>query len=110
MTTNEKQFKFTRMVWRFLQFAENNNLDLSARELFRSKARQVKLKALGKSKTFNSKHLDSLALDVVLFRNGQPVWDSDDKDLVKLGEFWESLGGTWGGRWGWDGCHFEYKD
>ena len=110
MTLNEKQFEFTYRVGRLIVFGvEVLGLTFTLRECWRSKVRQAKLKAMGKSKTLKSKHCDSLAVDFVLFRDGVPVWNSGDEDLLALGEFWEALGGTWGGRWGWDGGHFQYE-
>ena len=109
MTLNEKQFEFTYMVGRLIVYGvEVLGLTFRQDECWRSRARQIRLKATGKSKTLNSKHLNSLATDLVFFRDGKPIWNSADPDLLAMGEFWEALGGTWGGRWGWDGGHFEY--
>jgi len=48
-------------------------------------------------------HGKRLAVDFNLFRDGEYLTRTDDHR--PLGEFWESLGGTWGGRWG-DGNHY----
>ena len=37
----------------------------------------------------NSLHCDGLALDLILFRDGEPQWTSEP--YTELGEFWESL-------------------
>ena len=50
-----------------------------------------------------SLHYVRLAIDINLFRDG--VYLKDTEDYRKAGEFWEALGGSWGGRWG-DGDHF----
>jgi hypothetical protein len=111
MTLNEKQFEFTRMVGRLLSHATAMELDLSQRECQRFPDRQREMVAKGLSKTIHSKHLDSLAVDLILFEDGKPVWDAGHPSYVALGEYWESLGGTWGGRWSFkDAVHFEYKD
>ena len=110
MTKNEKQFKFTRMLGHLILYAESEGLDITIREVQRFPERQRQLVAYGKSKTYKSKHLDSLAADIILFRDGEPIWNARDDDYVKLGEKWEELGGTWGGRWDFsDGIHFEYE-
>ena len=63
----------------------------------------------GRSKKLYSPHADRLAVDLII---------DDDAEARRLGEFWESLGGRWGGRFGvlpadyktklgWDSRHFE---
>ena len=48
-------------------------------------------------------HYKKLAIDLNLFRNG--VYLKSTESHRPLGEFWESIGGTWGGRWD-DGNHY----
>lgn len=54
----------------------------------------------------NSVHGDRLAIDINLFING--VYQTQSEAYRPLGEKWESLGGTWGGRFfpTPDGNHF----
>lgn len=63
----------------------------------------------------NSFHYDRLAIDLNLFKDGK--WLKKTKDHLPLGLFWESLGGSWGGRFGEskkgagdgkDGNHYQY--
>lgn len=69
-----------------------------------------------RSKTVKSKHCDRCAIDLIIFKDGKPQWTGDIYRAV--GEYWESLGGRWGGRFGvtpdkyidavgWDPGHFE---
>lgn len=53
----------------------------------------------------NSLHIQKLAIDLNLFRDGD--WLTKTEDYRELGEYWESLrdGNCWGGRFG-DGNHF----
>lgn len=59
------------------------------------------------------KHAQRLAVDLIVWRNGKPCWNREPYRI--LGEYWESLGGRWGGRFkpldknglGWDVGHFE---
>jgi len=51
----------------------------------------------------NSLHSKRLAIDLMLFKDG--VYLTNSEDYRPLGEFWESIGGTWGGRFH-DGNHF----
>jgi len=52
-------------------------------------------------------HYDKLAIDLNLFRDGRYL--SATKSHEPLGLFWESLGGTWGGRFD-DGNHYSYGE
>ena len=56
----------------------------------------------------NSLHCQGLAIDLVLFRDGRPLWASER--YQKLGEFWESQNPlcAWGGRFN-DGGHFSIR-
>ena len=56
-----------------------------------------------KTGSTNSLHKSRLAKDIILDRDG--VWLQETEDYKPLGLVWESMGGTWGGRWG-DGNHF----
>ena len=49
-----------------------------------------------------SLHRLSLAVDLLLFVDG--VYQTETEAYRAIGEKWESLGGSWGGRWG-DGNH-----
>jgi len=53
----------------------------------------------------NSLHCIGLALDLVLFRGGKPLWATEH--YRDLGSYWEDLHALtcWGGRFG-DGGHF----
>jgi hypothetical protein len=54
----------------------------------------------------NSLHKDKLALDLNLFKDG--VYLAETKDHEPLGVFWESIGGSWGGRFN-DGNHYSLE-
>ena len=63
----------------------------------------------GESKGYgraSSLHKMRLAVDFNLFKDGKFLQSTDDHK--ELGEFWESLGGTWGGRFN-DGNHYSLK-
>ena len=55
----------------------------------------------------NSLHRSRLAVDFNLFRriNGKLVYMPKTKDHKVIGELWEKMGGTWGGRFR-DGNHY----
>ena len=50
-----------------------------------------------------SLHYVRLAIDLNFFRDGE--WLKSKSEYYKVGEFWESIGGSWGGRFH-DGGHF----
>jgi hypothetical protein len=54
----------------------------------------------------NSLHMFRLAKDFNLFKDGD--WLRDTEDHRELGVFWESIGGTWGGRFN-DGNHYSLE-
>ena len=56
----------------------------------------------------NSLHLYKLAQDLNLFKDNVYLTKTEDHQL--LGEYWESIGGTWSGRFN-DGNHYslEYR-
>ena len=51
----------------------------------------------------NSFHYSRLAIDLNLFKNGRYLTSTGSH--TPLGEYWESIGGSWGGRFG-DGNHY----
>ncbi len=55
----------------------------------------------------DSFHYKRLAVDLNLFRDGKYLRATEAHR--PLGEFWEHLGGTWGGRWG-DGDHYSWGE
>jgi len=50
-----------------------------------------------------SLHRERLAIDLNLFLKGKFLQTTDDHEV--LGIYWESIGGTWGGRFD-DGNHY----
>jgi hypothetical protein len=57
--------------------------------------------------TTGSFHYMRLAIDLNLFWKGTYLTETADYEV--LGEYWESLGGTWGGRFD-DGNHFSWGE
>ena len=53
-----------------------------------------------------SAHKHRLAIDLNLFKGGKFLSTTEDHAL--LGDYWESLGGTWGGRFN-DGNHYSLE-
>ena len=57
--------------------------------------------------SLSSKHRNRLAIDLNLFKDGKYLKETEDH--APLGEWWESIGGIWGGHWD-DGNHYEWSD
>lgn len=107
MTLGEKQRKFTLMISQLITWAYAQGYELTFGEAYRTPD-QAALNAKTGSGISNSLHTKRLAIDLNLFKNGQYL--SDSKDHTPLGEYWESLGGSWGGRFSKpDGNHYSLE-
>jgi len=84
MGLREKQSEFVRMIARLIDFATENGYELTFGDAW-AKTGHVK----------GSFHYKRLAVDFNLFKDG--VYLTTTEDHRPLGEFWESIGGTWGG-------------
>lgn len=102
MTLGAKQRQFTRMVAELIVWAYQQGFELTWGEAYRT-PEQAALNAKSGKGIANSLHGDRLAVDLNLFKDG--VYLSETKHHEPLGQYWESIGGTWGGRFG-DGNHY----
>ena len=98
MTLREKQSKFSKMVALLILFAYEKGYELTLGDAYRDP------RVLHGSP--RSLHRVRLAIDLNLFKNGKYLSTSDDHQ--ELGEFWESIGGSWGGRFK-DGNHYSLE-
>ena len=101
MSLSDKQHKFTKMLAELILWAYEQGYTISMGEVFRTKE-QAELNAKKGSGIANSLHTMCLAADLNLFKDGVYLTKTEDHTL--LGEHWESMGGTWGGRFN-DGNH-----
>ena len=90
-----KQSRFVRLISLLIQFAILNGFEITFADAF-AKTGHIDY----------SLHYIRLALDINLFKHEQYLTARLDYEF--LGEYWESLGGSWGGRFG-DGCHFSLE-
>ena len=88
MTLRQKQSLFVRMQARLILHAELLGYELTHGHSFRCDDCKV-----GKAESLHKK---KLAQDWNLFKNGKYLRKTSDHE--PLGIFWESIGGTWGGR------------
>jgi hypothetical protein len=102
----EKQSRFMRLLPRLIDKAHELGLELTLGDGYRDPrvfgAVGVRM-GYGESR---SAHKQRLAIDINLFKAGRFM--SDTEAHLALGEFWESLGGAWGGRFG-DGNHYSLE-
>lgn len=100
----QKQRQFTKMVGQLIEFAYHSGYELTFGEAYRT-PEQAALNAKKGSGISNSLHIQRLAIDLNLFKGGQYLPDSESHR--PLGEYWESIGGSWGGRFSKpDGGHY----
>ena len=95
MTLGEKQRKFVRMVADLIIFAYSKGYELTFGDAWAKTGHRA-----------NSNHYVRLAIDLNLFKAGK--WLTETEDHRELGEYWESIGGSWGGRFG-DGNHYSLE-
>ena len=96
---NDLQFKHTQRIGQLIDFAYKNGYRLTQGCAYCEKRGHHK---------DGSCHYIRLANDFNLFiKNIKGEWTYTHRtdDHKHLGEFWELLGGTWGGRFG-DGNHY----
>jgi hypothetical protein len=91
----DKQDKFTGMVARLIDKAHELGYQVSGGEWWRTPD-QARLNAARGTGTITSLHCDRLAWDLNLFKDGRYLTDTESHR--PLGEWWESIGGSWGGR------------
>jgi len=95
MKLGAKQRKFTPMIGRLIEFAYASGYELTWGDAYRYADCPYGRKT--------SLHKSRLAVDFNLFKDGKYLTRTEDHR--PLGEFWESIGGTWGGRFK-DGNHY----
>jgi hypothetical protein len=103
MTLRQKQSKFARMVADLLIKAYELGYEVTLGDAYRDPRLHGNIgvkQGYGHSK---SCHKIRLAIDLNLFKDGVFLEGSDSHK--ELGEWWESQGGTWGGRFN-DGNHY----
>ena len=84
MTLGQKQRKFTLMLSHLIRWAYEHGYELTTGDAY-AKTGHVK----------GSWHYKRLAMDLNLFKDG--VYLRTTKAHQPLGDYWKSIGGTWGG-------------
>jgi len=95
VTLREKQSKFARMVADLIIYAYNHGYEVTLGDAYATEGHKK-----------NSNHYLRLAIDLNLFKDGRYLRETNEHR--ELGEYWESIGGSWGGRYG-DGNHYSVE-
>lgn len=106
MTLGEKQRKLPLMLIELINFAYSNGYEVTLGDAYRDPRLHGDVgvkKGYGHPK---SAHKQRLAIDLNLFKDG--VYLTSTEAHKPLGEFWESIGGSWGGRFD-DGNHYSLE-
>lgn len=99
-TLRQKQSRFVRMIVFLINKAHSLGYELTFGEVYRSPEEAIR-------RGFpNSLHVKRLAIDLNLFYNGKYLSSTESHKL--LGDYWKSIGGTWGGEFG-DGNHYSLE-
>ncbi len=98
MTLRQKQSKFASMLPLLILYAYELGFEITIGDVWAKSGH-----------SYRSFHYKKLAVDLNLFRNGRYL--KSVKSHEPLGLFWESLNGTWGGRWpSGDANHYSYGE
>lgn len=106
MTLGSKQRKFTLMIAQLIQWAYEQGYELTVGDAYRDPRLHGQV---GEKKGYGasgSLHKERLAMDLNLFKDGKFLTTTEDHK--PLGEKWESMGGSWGGRFN-DGNHYSLE-
>ena len=85
MSLRKQQSQFARMVGLLINYATLQGYEITFGDAY-AKSGHID----------GSFHYKRLAIDLNLFKNGEYL--TETQDHKPLGLFWESIGGTWGGR------------
>ena len=97
MSLSKQQMDFVQAVGKLINFVYSKGYTLTFGDTYPGKFKHRK----------DSWHGKGLAIDLNLFLNGEYLTKTSDH--AQFGEFWESIGGTWGGRWK-DGNHYSWGE
>lgn len=108
MTLGDKQRAFTRMIADLIIFAYEQGYGLTFGDAYRDPRVHGQVGEKKSYSSANSNHKSRLAIDLNLFVKGKYITNGDHPAYKALGEYWESLGGSWGGRFN-DANHFSLE-
>jgi len=95
MALYKKQAKFSQMVALLLLHADMLGYEVTLGDAYATSGHMK-----------DSLHYSRLAIDLNLFKDGKYLTQTEDHE--PLGIYWESIGGSWGGRFK-DGNHYSLE-
>ena len=105
-TLRQKQSRFVSMLGDLLDYAHDSGYEVTLGDAYRDPRVHGEFGIKKGYSAARSCHKLRLAIDLNLFRDGRYL--SSTESHRPIGEFWEMLGGSWGGRWG-DGNHYSIE-
>jgi hypothetical protein len=104
---SQKQREFPLMVAALITWAYEHGYEFTFGEAYRT-PEQAALNASNGVGISNSLHTKRLAIDLNLFINNE--YQTSTEAYLPLGQEWERIGGSWGGRFSKpDGNHFSLE-
>jgi hypothetical protein len=108
MSLRQKQSQFARMVGLLIEYAYQQGYELTFGDAYRDPRvfGKVGVKKPGAYGRRKSLHKQRLAIDLNLFIDGEYMTTTEAHR--PLGEYWESIGGSWGGHFD-DANHYSLE-
>ena len=106
MTLFKKQVLFSKLVAALIAKAYELGYEVTLGDAYRDPRVHGDVGTKRSYSSANSLHKSRLAIDFNLFIDGK--YQTTTEAHRPLGEYWESIGGTWGGRFN-DGNHYSLE-
>jgi len=106
MSIRKKQSTFVQMVGDLIDYAYREGYELTFGDAYRDPRIHGHIGTKEGYGRRDSLHKERLAIDLNMFKDGRYLTSTEDHR--PLGEFWEKMGGSWGGRFN-DGNHYSLE-
>lgn len=106
LTLGQKQRRFSLMIATLILYAYDMGYEITVGDAYRDPRLHGEIGVKMGYGHPRSAHKQKLAMDLNLFKDGRYLDTTEDHRI--LGEKWESMGGTWGGRFN-DGNHYSLE-
>ena len=109
MSLGTNQREFSLKIAKLIVWIYRQGYEVSLGDAFRDPRVHGKFGEKGSYASARSFHKKKLAVDLNLFKDGKYLPSTEDHRLIGLK--WESMGGTWGGRFAKkDGNHYSWGE